>query len=146
MQFFTILLSALALAASTTTALPVLVDGASGPVKRGEDIVVTPLITSPSTASNWLVGSTQHVQWDTSNIPNEGRNQTGTLLLGYNDGKTDSENLDVYHPLAQGFKLTSGSHPITVPKVPYRTTYFIVLIGDSGNKSPQFTISQTKTA
>ncbi|KAH9953346.1 hypothetical protein BC827DRAFT_1146294 [Russula dissimulans] len=146
MQFFTVLLSALALAASTSTASPVLADVAAAAVKRSDDIVVTPAVTSPSQGSNWVVGTTQYVQWDTSNIPIQGRGQTGTLLLGYNDGKTSSENLDVYHPLGQGFKLTSGSYPIIVPKVPQRNTYFIVLIGDSGNKSPYFTISQNKTA
>ncbi|KAI0289187.1 hypothetical protein BC826DRAFT_914883 [Russula brevipes] len=134
MQFFTLLLSALALAASTT-ASPIDV------AKRNADIVVTPTVFSPRKGSVWTVGSKQVVQWDTSRIPPEGLNYTGELVLGYNDG-TQSENLDVDHPLAQNFKLAAGSQTITIPNVPYRSKYFVVLIGDSGNRSPYFTISQ----
>ncbi len=84
MQFLTTLLSALALAASTTTASPI---AAPAPdpaaiAARSELIVFSPHITSPS----------QTVQWDTSAIPLEGRNYTGFILLGFNNG-TESENL-----------------------------------------------------
>ncbi|KAI9508336.1 hypothetical protein F5148DRAFT_1197422 [Russula earlei] len=131
MQLFTALLSVLALASSTT----------ASPVERSDLIVVTPAITSPTKGSTWKIASNQFVKWDTSRIPPSASNQTGTILLGFYNG-TRSENLDVDHPLAQGFKLTTGSQVVTVPNVPHRTTYFVVLVGDSGDSSPEFTISQ----
>jgi len=146
MQFLTTFLSALALAASTTTASPI---AAPAPdpaaiTARSEFIVFSPQITSPSQGVTWPVGSQQTVQWDTSAIPLEGRNNTGFILLGFNNG-TESENLLVDQPLAHGFLLTAGSQIITIPKVPHRTTYFVVLFGDSGNKSPQFTITSSSS-
>jgi len=132
MQFLTTLLSALALAASTT-AEPIRV------AKRSDLIVFSPPITSPRAGDRWQVGSLQTVTWDTSNIPPSGKNNGGTILLGFNDG-SGSENLDSDHPLASGFLLTAGSHQITVPQVQNRTHYFVVLFGDSGNMSPEFTI------
>jgi hypothetical protein len=96
MQFLTTLLSALALAASTTTASPI---AAPAPAPdhaaiaaRSELIVFSPHITSPSHGVTWPVGSQQTVQWDTSAIPLEARNYTGFILLGFNNG-TESENL-----------------------------------------------------
>ncbi|KAI9465051.1 hypothetical protein BJY52DRAFT_1090188, partial [Lactarius psammicola] len=104
-------------------------------VKR---IVVSPHITNPTVSTTWNVGDKVSVTWDTSSIPQPG-NFTGQLLLGFLT--SDSENLDVDHPLAQDFLLSTGSVQITVPNVPDGTHYYIVvLFGDSGNASPQFTI------
>ncbi|KAI9465066.1 hypothetical protein BJY52DRAFT_762522 [Lactarius psammicola] len=132
MQFFTALLSALALAVSTT-ATPVHL------AERTELIVVSPHITSPTEGSIWPINSKQLVVWDTDNIPPSGENNTGTILLGYLD-QDDSEHLDFRHPLATGFLLTAGNQNITVPKVPPKDTYIIVLLGDSGNYSPTISI------
>jgi hypothetical protein len=86
MKFFTALLSALALAASTTTtAIPV--------AERSELIVVTPEITSPKAGDDWLVGTEQTVTWNTRRIPKEAQDYSAEILLGFNDGTTDSENL-----------------------------------------------------
>ncbi|KAI0248623.1 hypothetical protein BJV78DRAFT_778497 [Lactifluus subvellereus] len=137
MQFLTTLLSALALAASTT-ASPI-----SDP-KRSELVVVSPTITSPHAGDSWPVGSNQNVTWDTSNIPPDGKNNTGTIVLGYDDG-SGSENLDFENPLATGFLLMAGSQQVKVPYVQYRSTYFVVLFGDSGNKSPEFTIFRLRS-
>jgi len=134
MQLFTALLSALALV-SSATASP-----APAAIRRSELIVVTPAITQPSPGTTWLVGTTQNIMWDTSNIPPSGKNNHGVILLGFNNG-TGSENLNISHPLASNFLLTNGIQNVTVPNVPAKTTYFVVLIGDSGNKSPQFTIA-----
>jgi hypothetical protein len=94
MQFLTTLLSALALAASTTTASPIAAPApdSAAIAARSELIVFSPHITSPSPGVTWPVGSQQTVQWDTSAIPVEGRNYTGFILLGFNNG-TESENL-----------------------------------------------------
>jgi len=85
MKFFTALLSALALAASTTTATPV--------AERSTLIVVTPEITSPGAGDDWPVGTQQTVTWETRDIPPEAQGYTGEILLGFNDGTTSSENL-----------------------------------------------------
>ncbi|KAI9458388.1 hypothetical protein BJY52DRAFT_1097319, partial [Lactarius psammicola] len=65
------------------------------------------------------------VVWDTDNIPPSGKNNIGTILLGYFD-HDDSEHLDLRHPLATGFLLTAGDQSVTVPNVPLRDTYVII--------------------
>ncbi len=86
MQFFTALLSALVLAASTT-ATPVHV------AERAELIVVSPPIKTPGKGDIWPIGSKQHVTWDPTDIPSSGKNNIGEILLGYLDDD-DSEHLD----------------------------------------------------
>jgi hypothetical protein len=85
MMFFTTLLSALALAASTTTATPI--------TERGALLAVAPTITSPAGGEVWQVGSWQTVAWDTLDIPAEALNYTAEIFLGFSDGETPSENL-----------------------------------------------------
>lgn len=70
-------------------------------------------------------------------------NAKGSIILGYlsDDKKDMNEHLDLDHPLATGFMLTDGSHDIVIPNVAERKTYIIVLMGDSGNASPKFTIT-----
>ena len=78
------------LAASTALAAP------SQMLKRASianDIVFNPMITSPKAGDDWQVGSTQTITWDTSMIPAGHENDSGMILLGYNED--DSENLDV---------------------------------------------------
>ncbi|KAH9080214.1 hypothetical protein EDB83DRAFT_2513120 [Lactarius deliciosus] len=118
-------------------------------VKR---IVVSPQITSPSASTTWNVGDKVTVTWETSSIPSPG-NFTGQLLLGFLT--LEGENLDIgeltfspsthstlrNHPLAQDILLSTGSVQVTVPNVPVGTNYIVVLFGDSGNASPQFTIT-----
>jgi hypothetical protein len=76
MQLFTILLSALALAASTTTANPI-----AAPQEHLSEL----LILYPAGGEFWPSGSSQTVMWNTSEIPLEDYNLTGKLFLG-NDG------------------------------------------------------------
>ncbi|KAI0301181.1 hypothetical protein B0F90DRAFT_1720025 [Multifurca ochricompacta] len=142
MQLLKTLLTTLLLVASTTAAPPTAYLPAAAASKRDKLIVVAPTVTSPSSGSKWVVGSNQVVTWDTSKIPPSGQNNRGTIFLGFNNG-TNSENLDVAHPLASNFSITSGRQSVVVPKVPHKTTYFVVLVGDSGNKSPEFTISHS---
>ncbi|EGN98060.1 hypothetical protein SERLA73DRAFT_182933 [Serpula lacrymans var. lacrymans S7.3] len=101
--------------------------------------VVDPPITSPIAGTVWNVGETQTVTWNTSDIPSNPTTTTGMLILGYL--ANNSENLNLSSPLASGFKYTDGQVQITVPDVPTRSNYIIVLFGDSGNASPQFTIN-----
>ncbi|KAF9371997.1 hypothetical protein CPB97_001544 [Podila verticillata] len=104
-------------------------------------IIINPKITSPTAHVVWPARSTQTVTWSTKDI--EDKNATGTIVLGYLSGKEGdlNEHLDYMHPLATGFKLTKGSQQIVIPNVVERTTYIIVLFGDSGNASPEFTIT-----
>jgi len=132
MQLFTALLTALALV-SLTTASP-----APAAIRRSEDIVFSPTVLTPKEGTSWQVGTKLLVTWD-STIPQGGEKNTGTIVLGFDNG-TGSENLDYEHPLASGFLLSSGSQNVTVPDVPLRSTYYVVLFGDSTNKSPNFTI------
>ncbi|KAI0322412.1 hypothetical protein OF83DRAFT_1037844, partial [Amylostereum chailletii] len=104
------------------------------------NVVVTPTILSPAGDETYSVGSVQTIIWDTSKIPSEAQNYTGEVLLGYSETNSSSENLDIEHPLAVGFPLSAGQVNYTVPDVEDRTTYFLVLLGDSGNKSPEFAI------
>lgn len=47
--------------------------------------------------------------------------------------------------LADKFRLNSGSQRITLPKdLETRSTYIVVLFGDSGNASPEFTIKAAR--
>jgi len=104
-------------------------------VKR---IVIDPLITSPNADTVWTPGNSEVVTWDTSAIPPTGT-FTGMLLLGH--PSAGSENLDLQNPLASGFSLRDGSVRVTCPTVSPGNDYIVVLFGDSGNASPQFTIS-----
>ncbi|KAI0032559.1 hypothetical protein K488DRAFT_37689, partial [Vararia minispora EC-137] len=100
-------------------------------------IVVAPPITSPDASTVWTVGQQVTVAWNTSSIPT-GTNLTGQLVLGFQT--PGSENLNLDNPLAVNFSLNAGRVTITVPDVPPKSNYIVVLIGDSGNASPQFTI------
>ncbi|KJA24350.1 hypothetical protein HYPSUDRAFT_162093 [Hypholoma sublateritium FD-334 SS-4] len=103
-------------------------------------IVFNPTITAPTKHMSWPKGSTQEIKWDTENIPAERTATTGVILLGYMEN--DSENLDIDHPLATGFPLNDGKVTVKMPTdIDSTKDYFVVLFGDSGNKSPVFRIA-----
>jgi len=102
MKFFTVILSALALAVSTTTATPI--------DARAALIVVNPQVTAPKAGDTWTTGSEQLVKWDTSKIPTEAKNYTGTIVLGYYEGDDNTnEHLD-YGKLPRA-RRTTVVHP-----------------------------------
>ncbi|KDQ62596.1 hypothetical protein JAAARDRAFT_189894 [Jaapia argillacea MUCL 33604] len=107
---------------------------------RSRDIWDPP-VTSPSAATIWNVGETQTITWDTSTKPSLVTSYVGQAVLGYLQDGDPGEHLMLDPPLASGFNLTDGKVQITVPNVPPRSTYIVVLMGDSGNASPQFTIN-----
>ncbi|KAH7885263.1 hypothetical protein F5I97DRAFT_1928664 [Phlebopus sp. FC_14] len=116
----------------------------AAPVQPVELLVWSPTITSPKLGDVWLTGSTQNVTWLIDDIPDEKKNSTGLLLLGY--FANNSENLDIKHPLASGFPIAWGWVDITVPtNLTRRDNYTVVLFGDSGNASPAFTIKPNAT-
>ncbi|KAJ7486046.1 hypothetical protein B0H11DRAFT_1904557 [Mycena galericulata] len=102
--------------------------------------VYSPPITKPDSSTKWAVGTEVDVTWSTSNAPQSITNREGKIVLGYLEAGDPSEHLDLAHPLAQGFDIMDGHQAITVPHVPSGSNYIIVLMGDSGNRSPEFTI------
>ena len=68
------------------------VTAAPTPGKAIVDIVYDPMITSPQAGDTWTVGKTQLVTWNTDILP-QGSNETGSILLGYQEN--GSENLDL---------------------------------------------------
>ncbi|EAU88373.1 hypothetical protein CC1G_05139 [Coprinopsis cinerea okayama7 len=104
--------------------------------------VVAPPILKPDASSVWPIGTIQEVIWDITNLPPDSQitNPIGRVILGRDTG--DSLNLDLDNPLAEGFHIRQGRVNITVPNVPPRPDYLIVLMGNSGNTSPSFAITQ----
>ncbi|KAJ7245029.1 hypothetical protein B0H12DRAFT_1128339 [Mycena haematopus] len=111
--------------------------GLKTPSRRG---VYSPPITSPDASTTWARESTVTVTWSTAAIPQSITNPTGRLLLGYLNPGSSNEHLDLGHPLAEGFDIRDGNRTIRVPDVPPRDNYIVVLIGSSGNRSPEFKI------
>ncbi|KAJ7367105.1 hypothetical protein DFH08DRAFT_836562 [Mycena albidolilacea] len=103
--------------------------------------VFAPPITSPTEQSVWKVGQTQTVTWDATGIP---AGVMGKIQLGYLDPNSPGEHLSTI--LATGFNLTDEKVRITVPPVVTRSSYIVVLFGDSGNISPQFTIQGSSSS
>ncbi|CAO1618397.1 unnamed protein product [Sympodiomycopsis kandeliae] len=105
--------------------------------------VINCQITNPTNSDNWSAGAPSEVTWDKSCVADpKFQEYTGTLVLGYSEAGSESLNLNVEHPLADGFKLKDGYVDFTLPSdIPTKSTYFVVLMGDSGNKSEEFTIT-----
>ncbi|KAJ7367099.1 hypothetical protein DFH08DRAFT_797936 [Mycena albidolilacea] len=141
-MIFTTLISLLAAAAV-----------AASPLKPQQLVVITPHITSPDEKAYWTTGSTQTVTWNTAEIPPAFAHYNGTIMLGaitnYTNSKGEkvvSENLDWQKPLASGFPMGAGRHNIVVPDKDNGDNYIIVLLGDSGNCSPQFKIRKAASS
>ncbi|KAI8337409.1 hypothetical protein BC941DRAFT_425186 [Chlamydoabsidia padenii] len=109
-------------------------------------IVLNPTITSPTADSKWRAGDTRSITWDTENvaggpIPPGTR---GSIKLGYLDPK-DSPNEHLFWDLGSVDDLTKGSQQVTLPgDLETKRSYIIVLMGDSGNASPEFTITAAR--
>ncbi|KAJ7162709.1 hypothetical protein C8R43DRAFT_1062988 [Mycena crocata] len=94
--------------------------------------VFVPPITFPTAGTVWVSKTQQNVTWDASGAPENISNESMLLL----------RQGDITAPfiLAKDFDLRAGSLEITVPWVLTATDYSLVLFGDSGNFSPEFTI------
>ncbi|KAF8878125.1 hypothetical protein CPB84DRAFT_1688485, partial [Gymnopilus junonius] len=79
--------------------------------------------------------------WDVRDMPKENVTRKGRSLLGYLEKGSQDEHLDIEHTLASDFNLGDGYATFKCPKVEPRKDYIVVLFGDSGNRSPRFTIS-----
>ncbi|KAH7919239.1 hypothetical protein BV22DRAFT_1199597 [Leucogyrophana mollusca] len=111
----------------------------AAPIPSGRRVAYDPAITNPNAGTTWQVGSKTVITWDTSAIP-KGSKAKGKVLLGHAIGADPNEHLDIEHPLAEDFELSAGFVEATVPEVEPGRNYIVVLMGDSGNKSPPFSI------
>ncbi|KAH9480200.1 hypothetical protein JR316_0006798 [Psilocybe cubensis] len=102
--------------------------------------VYSPNITNPTGRTVWIGGTDVVVTWDHDDMPAKPANPKGTLLLGYLDDGSEDEHLDVEHPLAADFDLKKGFVTFKCPEVVEREQYIVVLVGNSGNRSPTFKI------
>ncbi|EGN98373.1 hypothetical protein SERLA73DRAFT_161174 [Serpula lacrymans var. lacrymans S7.3] len=107
---------------------------------RDTRIVHNPSVINPNADTIWHAGSSVTITWDTSTVP-LGNKSKGKVVLGYLEKGKSDEHLDIEHPLAENFYIEDGFVQITAPDVSPRNDYIVVLFGDSGNKSPAFTIT-----
>ncbi|KAF9469379.1 hypothetical protein BDZ94DRAFT_1133825, partial [Collybia nuda] len=116
-------LAALLLACTTlVSSTPVVPRAGAGVL----DVFVPPIL-EPTASTVWKIGQTVTVTWDTSNAPENISNGSGVILKG------------TFDYLAKDFDLRAGSVDLVVPVVT-PGKYQIILLGDSGNVSPEFTI------
>ncbi|KAH9896689.1 hypothetical protein C8Q73DRAFT_643264 [Cubamyces lactineus] len=101
-----------------------------------------PRVIDPHSQTTWTAGKVETVSWDTTGInvyDDANRPLAGQILLGYLINSTN-QYLWADEPLAKGFLLLEKQTQIIVPEVP-TGTYFIALLGDSGNWSQLFKIN-----
>ncbi|KAF5362387.1 hypothetical protein D9756_002184 [Leucocoprinus leucothites] len=96
--------------------------------------VYVPKILTPQDGDTWTVGEEVTVTWDTSNPPTQITNKIGRIVLR-------KGNLATPLVLAGNFDILNGKATFRVPTVVQGSDYSIVLFGDSGNWSGQFTIN-----
>ncbi|EJD54052.1 hypothetical protein AURDEDRAFT_24311, partial [Auricularia subglabra TFB-10046 SS5] len=94
-----------------------------------------PRVMTPHTGTVWKRGATHAVKWDASHPPKDGVSNGSAIYLR----KGDMTLME--HPLAEGFDLHKGHQNVKIPgDIAPGEDYRIVLFGDSGNWSEQFTI------
>lgn len=103
-----------------------------------EAIIVNPRIIIPTNETIWYAGCDADIAWDTLQIVPNVTETHGPIMLGFIVPLSINEHL--FFTLVPDTDLTTGSAHITVPNVPTRNDYIVVVFGDSGNASPLFTI------
>ncbi|KAF8217191.1 hypothetical protein K438DRAFT_1798418 [Mycena galopus ATCC 62051] len=96
--------------------------------------VYTPPVLYPNAETVWFVGQRHNVTWDTSDPPVNITNKIGMIMLR-------KGGLTTPLILQDNFSILLGRIEVTVPWVVDGDDYQIVLFGDSGNFSPEFTIN-----
>ncbi|GJE98813.1 hypothetical protein PsYK624_150500 [Phanerochaete sordida] len=112
------------LAALTQTGLT-----SAAPVESRD--VYSPPVLYPRAGIVWYSGQRHNVTWDNSNPPKSISNRAFILLR--------SGNYETPVVLAHDFDLRAGRVEVTVPDV-ITGNFSVVLFGDSGNWSEDFTI------
>lgn len=74
-------------------------------------------------------------------MPDEVKGNDSQVKLGYTLPNGEG-GLNQHWTLASGFKIDAGTVTVKIPAdLETRSTYQVVLFGDSGNTSPEFTIN-----
>ncbi|CAO3628177.1 unnamed protein product [Mucor fragilis] len=114
-------------------------------------LVINPKISTPNSGTKWRAGQSYVVKWETTY--NDGTGQQvpipdgykGTIKLGYLENNDPYNEHLKFGDLAKDFALNAGSQTITLPAdLETKTSYIIVLMGNSGNASPKFTIQAAR--
>jgi len=100
---------------------------------EARDVFVPP-VTYPHQGTIWLAGAHYDVTWETKDAPVNITNSIGQIYLRV------GEETWLNTTLASGFNIRDGTVRVQAPKVPTGIDYSLVLFGDSGNFSPEFTI------
>ncbi|KAJ3790773.1 hypothetical protein GGU10DRAFT_130072 [Lentinula aff. detonsa] len=103
------------------------------PVSLAIRDVFVPEVLTPKAGDTWVIGDTQSVTWNVSSPPAQITNPVGQLLLRKGE-------LTQNVTLAGNFSILAGNVSFIVPSVTPDDDYSVVLFGDSGNFSPDFSI------
>ncbi|KAH9979982.1 hypothetical protein BGW80DRAFT_1163751 [Lactifluus volemus] len=106
-------------------------------VKNDVEDVITVHITEPHADTIWSAGSFKMVKWDLPTFHYD-HNSTAKIYLGYLEG--NNEHLCLHNPLATKVLVSAGKVQVKVPNVPFGKDYVVVFYGDTGDRSPPFTI------
>ncbi|KAK0203272.1 hypothetical protein DFS33DRAFT_1505760 [Desarmillaria ectypa] len=104
------------------------------PVDLEKRDVFIPPVLYPHSGTVWTIKQRHNVTWDISIMPPYIINPTGSILLR-------KENKLTPVILAEGFDIRLGRIEVTVPWVIRGDDYSLLLYGDSGNWSENFTIT-----
>ncbi|KAJ7589537.1 hypothetical protein C8J56DRAFT_860222 [Mycena floridula] len=126
MQFKSFVLSALLAVSANAAALS----------SRAANDVWDPKITSPVTGTVWVIGTRVNVTWSLDDEPANVSNG-GKIVLRKAGKVTTVGDLTP----AFNLKAADGFFELTVPVVIPGNDYEIILFGDSGNISEDFTIA-----
>ena len=96
------------------------------------------MIFYPTKDTVWKVGNEVNVTWQTVHMPYGMSQRLGRVFFEYQENGMLHALQD--YRLAVNVRLGDGNVTFTVPHVKERDDYVVVLMGDSGNHSPKFTI------
>jgi len=113
----------------------------AAPVSLESRDVFVPPITYPHAGTVWKAGARHNVTWSIADAPQNITNGKGIIVFAQGGLMFENQTGGLNDPLAQDFGILLGRYEITVPKVAPAKNYQIVLFGDSGNFSPEFTIT-----
>ncbi|KAF8550043.1 hypothetical protein OG21DRAFT_1420305 [Imleria badia] len=123
----------------TTRLISLLALAASLPISEAKNLDVwVPTIKIPNRETVWSLKNPPYLVEDTSNHPSEITNSKGQVLLVHDNRLDYGRPPD--HPLAEGFDILDGQVKVHLPASTKPGKYEIVLMGDSGNDSSEFTI------
>ncbi|KAJ7049033.1 hypothetical protein C8F01DRAFT_1185930 [Mycena amicta] len=117
---------------ASIAAVAALLASASATPLTPRDVFVPPILY-PHAGTVWTVGQRHNVTWDTSDAPVNITNGKGFIMLR-------KAGLTTPVILQNNFNIRLGRIEVTVPWVVDGSDYQLVLFGDSGNFSPNFTI------